>query len=117
MGAIGGLRMARKLFKAYKFALALQRINETLTEFLRNIAKNQGISIDLEQEDNLEEILSSLGHSGLSFPAGKGGITWINERAIESMDGEAPVAKEEALKALQDAVSFVKQTAGIYHIE
>ncbi len=117
MGAIGGLRMARKLFKADKFALALQRINETLAEFVNNLAKNQGISIGIEQEDNLEVILSSLSHSGLSFPAGKGGITWISERATESIDGEAPVSKEEALKALQDAVSFVKQTAGIYHIE
>jgi DNA-binding PadR family transcriptional regulator len=117
MGAVGGLRMARKLFKADKFALALQRINQTLTEFLGNIAKNQGISIELEQEDNIEEILSLLSHSGFSLPAGTGGITWISERAIESIDGEALVAKEEALRALQDAVSFVKQMARIYHIE
>jgi DNA-binding PadR family transcriptional regulator len=117
MGAVGGLRMARKLFKAAKFALALRRINQTLTEFLSSIAKNQRISIDLEQEDNLEEILSSLSYSGLSFPPGKSEITWISERAIESTDGEAPVAKEEALKALQQAVSFLKQTAAIYHIE
>jgi hypothetical protein len=117
MGAIGGLRMARKLFKAGKFALTLQRINETLTTFLTNLAEKRDTGVELEEENNLEGILRSLSDSDLPLPPDKAAITWISERATESINGGTPVAKEQALKALQDAVSFLKQTAGIYHIE
>lgn len=117
MGAIGGLRMARKLFKAEKFALTLQRVNKTLINFLTNLADKYETETELKEETTLEDILRSLGDSGLSLPRDKSEITWINELAVESIDGQTPVSREQALKALQDAVSFLKETAKIFHIE
>jgi hypothetical protein len=116
-GAIGGLRMARKLFKADKFGLALQRINETLARFLTNLSEKQETGVELQEEDTIEDILRSLSDSGVPLPRDGTAITWIGELAIESIDGQAPVAREQALRALQDAVSFLKEAATIFHIE
>jgi hypothetical protein len=117
MGAIGGLRMARKLFKAEKYALMLQRVNETLITFLTNLANKYENGTELEEETTLEDILRSLDDLGLPLPQDKSAITRINELAVENIDGQAPVSRERALKALQDAVSFLKETAKIFHIE
>jgi hypothetical protein len=116
-GAIGGLRMARKLFKADKFALTVQRISGTLTRFLTNLAEKNETTVELQEEDNLEDILKSLSDMGLPLPQDRAAIKWISELAIESIDDQAPVTKEQALRALQGAVSFLKETARIFHVE
>jgi hypothetical protein len=108
-GALGGIAMAGKLFKAGKFALTLQRTNEVLTGFLTNLARKQGIKINLENENSLEAIIASLSESALPLPTDRDTFTWISERAIETRDEETQINKEEALKAIEDAVSFLKQ--------
>jgi hypothetical protein len=116
-GAIGGLATAKSLYESEHYEMVLQRVSETLKKFLGNLGRSVQIEVDETGEDELNEIIERLSDSGLPFPPDKSRITWIGNRALESRKGGGPISGEEALKALQDAVSFLKQVARIFHIE
>lgn len=117
MGAVGGLRTSKSFYESEKYVAVLQQVNETLKKFLKNLAKSVQNKAEEIEEGELNVIIDRLSESGLPFPPEKSRITWIGERERESKSGDVSISKEEALKALQDAVSFLKQVSKIFHIE
>jgi hypothetical protein len=117
MGAIGGFRRAKSLCDSGRYGLALRRVDETTQRFLRTLAGKVGVRIDREDQNNPARIIGKLRDAGLAIPPDENKITWISERAAASSTRQVTVTKEEALSALGDAVSFLKRTSEISHIE
>nr|MDO8097966.1 helix-turn-helix transcriptional regulator [Candidatus Njordarchaeota archaeon] len=116
-GAIGGLRTAKSLYESQEYDAVVKRVSEILKKFLETLARSVQVKTEGIEEDELNEIIDRLSDSGLPFPPDKSGITWIGKRARESRSGEGSISCEEALKALQDAVAFLKQASRIFHVE
>jgi hypothetical protein len=117
MGAIGGLKTAKSLYESEKYGPVIQQVSDTLKRFLKNLAKSIQIKTEVTEEDGLKDIVDHLGELGLPLPPDKSKIAWIGEQDHESKDGNKSINKEEAIKALQDSVSFLEQLSKIFHIE